>query len=80
MKKLNVQLCPETGICSLIKDDGSKVDLMPDEVSSLRGALGNAESARKVIAEADAGFAQSLAADEIAQIAARLKPGPAGKA
>ena len=30
MDKLNIQLCPETGICSIIKENGKKVDLIPD--------------------------------------------------
>ena len=73
MDKLNIELCPETGICSIIKNDGSKVDLMPDEVKNLRVALENPDGARQVIAEADAGFAASLAADELKQLAARFK-------
>jgi hypothetical protein len=73
MDKLNIELCPETGICSIIKKDGTKVDLMPDEVTTLREALGNPDSARKVIAEADASFAQSLAPEELAQLANGLK-------
>ena len=75
MKKLNVELCPETGICSIVRNDGSKVDLMPNEVTDLRDALGNSESIRKVIAEADSGFAQALGADELAELTATLKPG-----
>lgn len=73
MDKLNIELCPETGICSIIKNDGTKVDLMPDEVKSLRVALTDPDAAREVIAEADAGFAASLVADELKQLAARLK-------
>jgi hypothetical protein len=73
MDKLNVELCPETGICSIMRKDGSKVDLMPDEVQTLRGVLDNPASARSVLAEADAGFAASLAPEELRQLAARLK-------
>lgn len=73
MDKLNVELCPETGICSIVRGNGTKVDLMPDEVESLRAALANPDAARKVIAEADSGFAQSLALDELKQVAAQLK-------
>ena len=76
MDKLNVQLCPETGICSIIKKDGSEVDLMPDEVQTLRGALDQPEAARQVLAEADAGFAAALAPEELQQLAARLKKTP----
>ena len=56
-----------------MKKDGSKVDLMPDEVESLRGALANPDSARKVLAEVDATFAASLAADELKQLSSELK-------
>ena len=73
MDKLNIQLCPETGICSIIKKDGTKVDLMPEEVGNLREASGNPDSVRRVIAEADASFAGSLAPEELNQVAARLK-------
>ena len=72
MDKLNIQLCPETGICSIIKKNGTKVDLMPDEVRQLREALANPDSARHVIAEADADFAAALAPDEIQQLVTRL--------
>jgi len=73
MDGLNIQVCPETGICSIIKGNGTKVDLMPDEVNNLREALDNPESARKVIAEADEGFAKLLAPEELKQLAASLK-------
>jgi hypothetical protein len=73
MDKLNIELCPETGICSIIRKNGTKVDLMPGEVTSLRDALANPEAARQVIAEADASFAESLDPQELEQLAARLK-------
>ena len=73
MSKLNIQLCPETGICSIIKQDGSKVDLMPDEVKTLKGVLDKPDAARQVLAEADAGFAQAMAPEDLRQLAARLK-------
>ena len=73
MDRLNIQLCPETGICSLIKKNGTKVDLMPDEVRQLREALNNPDSARQVIAEADADFAAALAPDELQQLATELQ-------
>ncbi len=73
MDNLNIELCPETGICSIMKKDGTKVDLMPDEVSELRAASVNPDSARQVLAQVDAGFAESLAPDELKQLATRLK-------
>lgn len=72
MSKLNVQLCPETGICSIVKEDGSKVDLMPGEVAGVRSAKGQPDI-QKAIAEIDPDFAKELDADELAQIAKRLK-------
>ena len=72
MDKLNIQLCPETGICSIIKEDGKKVDLMPDEVTQLRHATDGA-SVKQVLSEVDGSFAEALAAEETAYIAAKLK-------
>ncbi|MEI6217799.1 MAG: hypothetical protein WCP86_02775 [bacterium] len=82
MGKLDIQLCSETGICSIIKADGSKVDLMPDEVSSLKKALGVPAAARSVIADVDVNFAKSLNAEELKQLATELKqsqPSKSGK-
>jgi hypothetical protein len=73
MAKLNIELCPETGICSIIRENGTKVDLMPGEVDSLREAGGNSESARQVLSEADSDFASSLAKEELDQLTARFK-------
>ena len=72
MGKLNIELCPETGICSIVKSDGTKVDLMPDEVDSLRAAAAQPESARQTIADVDAEFAKTLQPDELQQLAAGL--------
>jgi hypothetical protein len=73
MSKLNIEVCPETGICSIIKKNGTKVDLMPDELNSLRKASGNPDAARQILAEADADFAKSLDQEEMNQVTARLK-------
>lgn len=73
MSELNIELCPETGICSIIKKDGKKVDLMPGEVAELREASGNTEGIKAAISEADDTFADGLDPDEIAQIASRIK-------
>ncbi|MEN8254111.1 MAG: hypothetical protein ABFR33_01455 [Verrucomicrobiota bacterium] len=73
MSELNIELCPETGICSIIKEGGKKIDLMPNEVFDLREASGNPEKIKEAIAEVDDGFADGLDPDEIAQISGRLK-------
>ena len=72
MSDLNIQLCPETGICSIIKADGKKVDLMPGEVGDMKSANGDASVVKQTIAQADASFAAGLDDSELAQVIARL--------
>ena len=73
MGKLNIELCPETGICSIVKSDGTKVDLMPDEVVSIRTATVQPEAARQTIADVDADFAKTLQPEELKQLLAELR-------
>ena len=73
MGKLNIELCPETGICSIVKSDGTKVDLMPDEVDSLRAAAAQPESVRQTIATVDADFAKTLQPEELKQLTSVLR-------
>lgn len=73
MSKLNVELCPETGICSIIKADGRKIDLMPDEVAAVRDAASDPDAVRTTLAEIDATFAGKLDLAEIAALSKRLK-------
>jgi len=68
MSELIVELCPETGICSLVRSGADKVDLMPDEVEAIREAAGDPERIKAAIAESDTAFAAGLTADEIASI------------
>ncbi|MBL7076158.1 MAG: hypothetical protein ISS31_01685 [Kiritimatiellae bacterium] len=72
MDNLNIQLCPETGICSIIKEDGTKVDLMPTEVTQLREAT-DGETVKQVLSEVDSGFADGLDAEQAAYVAEKLK-------
>ena len=72
MSELNIQLCPETGICSIIKPDGKKVDLMPGEVGELKDAAGDVGAVKQAIAQVDDGFAEGLGAEEIAQLVKKL--------
>ena len=72
MSNLNIELCPETGICSIIKGDGTKIDLMPDEVEGVRDAGGNPEAIKQTLAAVDASVAQGLKADELAAISQSL--------
>ena len=73
MAELNVELCQETGICSIIKPDGKKVDLMPGEVAKIRDAAGDTEAVKRTLADVDGGFASSLDAAELGQVAKELK-------
>ena len=72
MSDLNIQRCPETGICSIIKQDGSKIDMIPNEVSQVRDASGNPDAVRQALAKIDAGFAEGLDSAEIAQLSSEL--------
>lgn len=72
MNPIDVELCPETGICSLFRKNGDKTDLMPDEVETLRRAAGDAAALRRALAEADEPFAKSLSPEELASLARRL--------
>ncbi len=71
MSKMTIELCPETGICTLLKEGAGKVDLVPDEVAGLRAAA-DAEAARALLAEVDDGFAGKLEVADLDEIRARL--------
>ena len=69
MDKMDVELCPETGICSIVRASGTKADLMPDEVRALREAGNDLAKIKQVIAGADDTFAGELTETELRQIA-----------
>jgi hypothetical protein len=73
MGDLNVERCPETGICSIVKADGKKIDLMPEEAAALTQARGDTGAICKVLAAVDPEFADSLEAEELAQLSAEMK-------
>ena len=72
MNDLNIQLCPETGICSIIKKDGKKIDLMPFEVDQVKNAAGNPETIKDVLNEIDPDFVNELDSEEIGQVSKEL--------
>ena len=39
MSKIKNGNCPKTGICSLIKENGEKIDLMSDELSQITAGV-----------------------------------------
>ena len=65
MSKLTIEQCSETGICSILREGGGRVDLMPDEVDKIRQASGDAEALKTVLSAVDGKFAGSLEADEL---------------
>ena len=67
MSDLDVHVCPETGICSILKN-GAKVDLMPDEAEAIREAAKNPEKIREIIAGCDSSFGNILSAEDLKQI------------
>lgn len=73
MAKLNIELCPETGICSIMREDKTKIDLMPNEVADLRDASGDAERSKEILAQIDKTFCESLDSDELGQLTDEIK-------
>ena len=72
MSELVVEVCPETGMCSIVRSSAGKADLMPDEVIALREAGRDADKIRAIIAESDAAFAASLSEKELRDISANI--------
>jgi len=68
---LYIERCPESGICTIRRGDGAKVDLMPVEVEAIRGA-GDPEQVREAIADSDAAFAAALTTEMLTDIGQRL--------
>lgn len=75
MSDLTIELCPETGICSILKPDG-RADLMPGEVDDIRDATGDVHQVRQVISQVDKDFAAGLGHAELQQIAQKLALAP----
>jgi hypothetical protein len=73
MAEITVERCPETGICSIVRDGGSKIDLMPDEADQLLQVRNNSAKLRELLQEVDPAFAQALSDDEVARIGANLR-------
>jgi len=69
---LQIERCPETGICSIIRADNTKVDLMPDEVAAIAAAAGKSDDVRAIVSGSDESFAAKLSSAELAQIAQQL--------
>lgn len=73
MDKLIVEMCPETGICSLVKKGGQKTDLMPFEVDELKALSANdIEKVKELIAQGNQSFADNLTPEDIKQLLKHL--------
>ena len=70
---MKVELRPETGIGTIIKEDGKKIDLMPDEVTQIREASGDQARIIEVLSSIDSDFAESITSEEARQIAAEIR-------
>ncbi|MHB9024658.1 MAG: hypothetical protein ACYC7E_10870 [Armatimonadota bacterium] len=66
--KLEFEVCPETGICSIIRSDRTKIDLMPDEVAAIRDADGDMAQVKAVLEDSDCDFTSRLTVEELAEI------------
>ena len=73
MGKLDIHMCPETGICSVFKEDGTKIDMMPGEVADVKDAAGDTEKIKEVLWQVDKTFSQELGDEEIGQLSDELK-------
>ena len=73
MDSITVERCPETGICSIVKNGGGKIDLLPDETEQLLRVRSSPGKLREFLADADPAFAKSLSDNEVAWIGARLR-------
>jgi len=73
MPEIQVEKCPETGICSIIKEDGQKVDLISPEVTQLQDAAGDEAKVKEVLSAISGNFATSLTAEEVKALAAKIK-------
>ena len=63
MAKLDIQMCPETGICSIMNEQGAKVDMISAEVDQLRAAAGDPQQLKALLAQVDASFFHRMEAD-----------------
>ena len=73
MAKLDVEMCPETGICSIRNEQGGKIDMIAGEVDQLRAAAGDPQQLKELLAEVDASFSEALTEDELSQLAQDIK-------
>lgn len=73
MSEMNIHKCPETGMCTILKADGKKVDLTPAEVSAVQLSFGDHDAIVKVLSNIDPSFADAVSADDVTSVYDGLK-------
>lgn len=73
MANLDIEMCPETGICSIRNAQGGKIDMIAEEVDQLRAAGGNPEQLKELLSQVDPSFSASLSDGELKQLAQDIK-------
>ncbi|MEN8126755.1 MAG: hypothetical protein ABFR90_03010 [Planctomycetota bacterium] len=73
MAKLDVEMCPETGICSIMNAQGGKIDMISSEVDELRAAAGDSQKLKELLAQVDVSFSETLTEEELNQLAQDIK-------
>jgi len=68
MAKLDIEMCPETGICSIRNEQGGKIDMISSEVDELRVAAGDSQQLKALLAQVDASFSEALTGEELDQL------------
>ena len=72
MAQLDVQMCPETGICSVRNGQGEKIDMISTEVADLKAAAGDVQQIKALLAGVDKSFSESLTDEELIQLAKEI--------
>ena len=73
MATLDIQKCPETGICSIMNGQGAKIDMISTEADQLKKAGGDHAKIKEVLAQVDPAFTESLTEAELEQLAQDFK-------
>ncbi len=69
---MKIASCPETGICTILKENGKKVDLIASEVDQISSAAGDVEKIRSVLSEIDKTFPEDLSDEELEQLSSEM--------
>ena len=73
MAQLDIQKCPETGICSITNSKGAKIDIIAMEADQLRQAGDDPAKIKEVLAQIDSSFPETLTEADLNEIARHFK-------